>query len=221
MEVSAQEACYLTLQLPLTRSSRDVVFINTAPAEERKFLLKSKEELEQLPENSENIPCSNQIERYAKRPNSMERCPLADYIAKYIVTYPKKNDEEFSNLDNRDDDINGYDDTDAEDEGTDTENEKCFNADAGKDEHSFKPIRYKNGTEIHKRKRPRVIRYIRYNKKFDEENHYREKLMLFYPRRKESEMLGSCQSYKERYEQVKYKVLITQKQYESHAEITG
>lgn len=30
VEVSAQEAVYLVLQMPLTRSSRDVVFINTS-----------------------------------------------------------------------------------------------------------------------------------------------------------------------------------------------
>ena len=34
VEVSAQEAVYLTLQLPMTRASREVCFINTAPPEE-------------------------------------------------------------------------------------------------------------------------------------------------------------------------------------------
>ncbi len=74
----------------ISDKAKNIVFINPAPAEERTFLLKSKEELQQLPGNSENVAYSNQIERYAKRPNSMERCALSDYIAKYIVKYPKK-----------------------------------------------------------------------------------------------------------------------------------
>ena len=39
-EVSAQEAVYLLLQLPLKRSSRQVIFINTSPPDERVYLLK-------------------------------------------------------------------------------------------------------------------------------------------------------------------------------------
>ena len=39
VEVSAQEAAYLILQKPLTRASRQVIFINTSPPEDRTFLL--------------------------------------------------------------------------------------------------------------------------------------------------------------------------------------
>lgn len=35
VEVSAQEAVYFVLQMPLKQSSRQVVFINTSPEEER------------------------------------------------------------------------------------------------------------------------------------------------------------------------------------------
>jgi hypothetical protein len=41
-EMSAQEAVYLTLQLPLKRCSRSFIFINTSPPEERSFILKSE-----------------------------------------------------------------------------------------------------------------------------------------------------------------------------------
>ncbi len=44
----------------------------------------------------------------------------------------------------------------------------------------------KNDIKVMKRKRAKVVRHIRYNKKFDEENFYCEKLLLFYPWRKES-----------------------------------
>ena len=49
VEISAQEASYMTLQLPLTRATREVLFINTSHPDDRTFLLKGKEKLEQLP----------------------------------------------------------------------------------------------------------------------------------------------------------------------------
>ena len=41
VEISAQEAVYLVLQMPLRRSSREFQFINTSDRDERTFLLKS------------------------------------------------------------------------------------------------------------------------------------------------------------------------------------
>ncbi len=200
VEVSAQEACYLALQLPLTRSSRDVVFINTAPPEESTFLMKSKESLKELPEDSEDIVCSNQIERYSTRPNCLERCTLADYIAEYEVKYPKDLQSNCA-VDNTNDDIcqNADNQNGTEDQGTE---------DMDVASNQTVVCTLKNEIKIIKRKRAKVIWYIRYNKKFGEENFYREKLLLFYPWRKESELLVNCQSYKERYQQVKYEVLI-------------
>ena len=43
VEISAQEAVYLVLQIPLRRSSRDVQFISTSPPDERTFLIKRLE----------------------------------------------------------------------------------------------------------------------------------------------------------------------------------
>ena len=87
VEVSAQEACYLLLQLPLTKSTRDVVFINTSTPEERTFLLKSKEALEKLPPDSTNIEADNIIKRYSKRPKALENWCLADYVSQLEVKY--------------------------------------------------------------------------------------------------------------------------------------
>ena len=50
VEVSAQEAVYLALQIPLRRSSRDVQFISTSPPDERTFLIKKLEKLKELPD---------------------------------------------------------------------------------------------------------------------------------------------------------------------------
>ncbi|XP_061190195.1 uncharacterized protein LOC133198054 [Saccostrea echinata] len=55
VEVSAQEASYLILQMPLTQATREVVFINTSPPEDRVFLLKHQDELNELPKDSTDI----------------------------------------------------------------------------------------------------------------------------------------------------------------------
>ena len=60
--MSAQEAVYLILQIPLTKYTRDIVFINTSTPEERIFLLKLK---------------------------SVQKFCLADYVSKVDVIYPK------------------------------------------------------------------------------------------------------------------------------------
>ncbi|XP_069108223.1 uncharacterized protein [Argopecten irradians] len=111
VEVSAQEAAYLTLQLPLTKSSRDVVFINTSEPQNRTFLLKQKDVLEKLPQDSTDIESDNIVKRYAKRPKQLQKMCLADYVAELDISYPKKmsspeeiNDDDLSKSDSEDED---------------------------------------------------------------------------------------------------------------------
>ena len=54
VEISAQEAVYILLQLPMRKSSRQVVFINTSP-DERVELLKPINEIEAIPDESKEI----------------------------------------------------------------------------------------------------------------------------------------------------------------------
>ncbi len=68
VEISAQEAVYLVLQMPLRRSSREFQFINTSDPDERTFLLKSMDKIKELPDNSCDIESDNIIERYQRRP---------------------------------------------------------------------------------------------------------------------------------------------------------
>ena len=89
VEVSAQEAVYLDLQIPLTKCTRDIVFINTSTTAERVFLLKPKSVLDELPAESTNIESSNVIQRYSKRPKQFSKFCLADYVSKVDVIYPK------------------------------------------------------------------------------------------------------------------------------------
>ena len=48
VEISAQEAVYIVLQLPMRKSSRKVIFINTASPEDRVHLLKPMNEIEEM-----------------------------------------------------------------------------------------------------------------------------------------------------------------------------
>ena len=87
--MSAQEAVYLDLQIPLTKCTRDIVFINTSTTAERVFLLKPKSVLDELPAESTDIESSNVIQRYSKRPKQLSKFCLADYVSKVDVIYPK------------------------------------------------------------------------------------------------------------------------------------
>ena len=91
VEVSAQEAVYLALQIPSTKCTRDIVFINTSTPEERIFLLKPKSVLGELPAESTDIESDNIIQRYSKRPKKLQNFCLADYVSKVDVIYPKGN----------------------------------------------------------------------------------------------------------------------------------
>ena len=55
VEISAQEAVYIALQLPLRHSSREVIFIPSSPLDERVMLLKSLEDIEKLEDDSEEV----------------------------------------------------------------------------------------------------------------------------------------------------------------------
>ena len=73
VEVSAQEAVYLDLQIPLTKCTRDIVFVNTSVPEERIFLLKPKAALDELPAESTDVESDNVIQRYSKRPKQLSK----------------------------------------------------------------------------------------------------------------------------------------------------
>ena len=89
VEVSAQEAVYLVLQIPLTSSTRQVVFVNTSVPQNRIQLIKSKAVLDEMPGDSTDIVSENVIKRYAKRPKQLENWCLADYVSRLDIIYPK------------------------------------------------------------------------------------------------------------------------------------
>ena len=85
-EVSAQEAIYRILSLPMKQLSRSVVFINTNPKTERIATLKSKDMLSQLEDDDTNVFNKSHwyIPTQAKRATIYVFSWLCCYICHYI-----------------------------------------------------------------------------------------------------------------------------------------
>ena len=211
VEVGAQEAVYLALQIPLTKGTREVVYINTCASRERVFLLKPKSVLDELPAESTNIESDNIVQRYSKRPRQLQRFCLADYISKVDVVFPKGNKLPETVEYRNDDSIS---DENSSDENSEDE-EMAENGNTASDLIHIA----KNGTKYKYRKVPKVIRYVRYNQTKDPENYYREQLMLFMPwRNEQKDLLGSFGTYRAHYNTMKESLEIKRNQYEHHTE---
>jgi len=201
-EISAQEAVYLLLQMPLRRS-REFQFINTSNPDEMTFLLKSHDKIKELPDKSIDVESDNVLKRYGRRPKQLIDVCLADFIACFNGIRDKDSSFDISNLQD------GYFPESDFHENTDDDPHSS-------DEHLEPSVEYqmKSGFQIVKRRKSRIVRSIRFHKDKDPENYYREQLMLYYPWRNErKDLLGSSLSYQERYKQVKYIVNKNKKYY--------
>ena len=85
VEISAQEAVYIILQLPMRKSSREVVFINTAPQEDRVEFLKPINDIQQMEDDCEEIFTSPLLKKYTQQPQRLEHVTLADFAAWYNI----------------------------------------------------------------------------------------------------------------------------------------
>ena len=206
VEIGAQEAVYLVLQLPLRRASRQVVYINTRPPEERVALIKSADSLKDLPRSSTSIEADNDIKRYQRRPPTMEKYSLADFIACFEIKYPTKKCTK--NLNDYSDDLpeNVYEEDTDDGEVTvndsefheishdsDSLNSQCLEEHVGRD-----------GSIITRRSKPRVTCSVGYNIVQDRENYFRELIMLYTNWRNEHALLGSAyKSYEQMFDKCK------------------
>ena len=209
VEVSAQEAVYLDLQIPLTRCTIDIVFVHTSVPEERIFLLKPKAVLDELPAESTDVESDNVIQRYSKRPRQLSKFCLADYVSKVDIIYPKGN--KFPEK------VNDKNDDDSCDSSSSNESEDSL--DDGNIQSSDLLYKAKNGTKYKKRKVPRVIRYVKYNEKKDPENYFREQLMLFVPwGNEQKDLLGSFNTFEAHYKSVQTSLIPKRNECEHHVE---
>ena len=183
--------------MPLTKASQEIVFISTNPPDERVFILKDKEFLQQLPPTSTNVEASSLILQYSKRPKSLENWCLADFASKVTVTFPpasKPVDRHI--MVNDDEELEEHDPEDSRTLAT-----------------------TRNGIIYTRRTNNRIIRSVRYSENNDAENFYREKLMLFMPwRNEECDLLAGYDSFKDHFTAVIADINDTMAQYEHHVE---
>ena len=88
-ELSAQEAVYRLLSLPMKQLSRSVVFVDTNPKSERIAVLKDNTSLSQLADGDTNVFQKSLIDRYQHRPQSLSSMYLAEFAATYVVKYER------------------------------------------------------------------------------------------------------------------------------------
>ena len=179
VEISAQEAVYIVLQLPMKKSSRQVVFINTAPPDEKVQLLKPVNDIKEMEDDCEDVYTTGLLQRYAKCPFSLEHLTLADWAAWYDSCgkpYVKKSFQKDADnllLETANDDEN--------------DDELC-------DENTI------NKKHNKKRSKARIIRSVWFNCEKDSEKHFRELIMLFTPwRNEQTDLLAYCSSYQARF----------------------
>ena len=215
VEIIAQEATYLVLQMPMRRSLRSFQFLNTSPADERTFLLKKLEKLKNLPDNSHDIESDNIVKRYQRRPKVLEHWCLADFIAWFNCV----RDENVDTCDNQP--VLKHDEQFMpEIDFDDNSDDDPANGNVTEPQYKQNEYKLKGGYKLVKREKAKIIRSVRYHKDKDPENYCREQLMLYSPwRQEEIDLINDCQTYQQRFEQIKDIIVCKRTQYEYHSEI--
>ncbi|XP_035710253.1 uncharacterized protein LOC110853120 [Folsomia candida] len=212
-EISAQEAAAFLLGISNTNCSRSDVFINTAEPEERITFLKSKEELDELGDDSEDICMKGLNDHYSQRPKELENICLAEFASMYNFTASQKKKEKESqaagdfNLESEiDDDVEDNPNPITDDmirHDSDTFLGSQANTSLPSTSFISSQVSTPNkggkaaekhelldgsGT-VHKRTIRKIIRFRHYGKQADPTNYFREQLMLFVPWRDEKKDL--------------------------------
>ena len=191
VETSQEEAACLLLGLPITRMSREVFFINTAPIDQRTFVLKNMEEIKKMDPESTDVMSSNIITAYKNRSQKhFSMYTLADFVAEIRITFP--------NAKAREDYYEANSDNYPLEEKEDCEGRVI--------------LELNNGIKFQRRQVPRIIRYVNYNRDKDPENYFRERLMLFYPWKNEDiDLKGIYTTFEDSYKAHKKQIVPMQK----------
>ena len=179
-EVSAQEAVYRVLSMPLRKCSRSTVFLNTDHKDARDSLLLPFKQLQKLDDADQNIYCKNIIDRYAARPHKLENMSLAQFAANYTYRRESNNDTMIC----------------SDDGSEQSDTELLYEL----------PIQHQTVITLQdglgymwKRKRQAIIRWHNFNIETEAEKHFRSRIMLFLPWRDENKLHGHYTSYADRY----------------------
>ena len=195
-EVSAQEAVYRVLGLPLHRSTFQTVFIQTDLPENRVVFLKPKSVLENLDEESEDVYAQTMPQKYAHRPLILEQMTLAEFISWYVSSYNTVQEEPQESAEFHPD---------------------LLESSAAK----ARRIKLLDGKGyMMKRKKPRIIRYHKFNETQEEEKYCHHMLMLYHPwRREEFDLKNGHGTYAEHYHSISQDILSKRSSLESFTEI--
>ena len=200
-ELSAQEAAYRILSLPMQRKSRTVIFVNTDPKSERVAILKPSKDLEHKHNDDEDIFQKNIVVRYAVRPDSLEGECLATFASNYNVSYK----------DNHDDIDDSAPQVLEDDDDTEIGDRRRLPA----------KITLKDGSgKMYKRKREAVIRFRKFNIQKEKNNYYRAKLMLYCPwRNEDTDLLAHYTDFESHYRDVLEQIITNEEKFNANMEL--
>ena len=190
-EISAQEATFRLLSIPLKQSSKAVVFVNTSSKDKRVSLLKPKQVLEEMNDDDEDIFHKSLTDRYVARPDNINHLCLAEFAASYTVGGTVSHDE------------------------TDHVSEVGAQNNADRNE---KVITLKNGLgKMKKRNQQCVIRF--YKRREEDDEKYRGLIMLYLPWRDESvDLKGNFLTFHDHYQHVKKEIQTNEKKFSIRAQ---
>ena len=162
-EVSAEEAVYRLLSLPLTKGSRQVIFIPTDLPENRTRLFKPMKFIETLDDDDPNVFQISILGRYEARPVSVEDLCLAEFVTRYAYSAgPHKSNTNLEDVSESEDDI--------EEQEEELPKQIQLLKDRG-----YMSLRKKNA----------VVRSHQFSRVKDPEKYYHAQLLLYFPWRQE------------------------------------
>ena len=168
--VSAQEASYRILGLPLHMSNFKIVWIPSGFPEKRIRIIKPKHLLESLDETDEDVFCSKIIDRYSARPTQVQHMCLAEFAMWYE---PCRNNTDQS--DNEEDNVIPQDKP--EEDTIETYQQQP------------QTIQLSGYEKMKRRSSPAVIRFHQCSQSKDSEQYSYNRMLLFMPWRREKEDL--------------------------------
>lgn len=133
----------------MKKSSHQVIFVNTAPPNERVQLLKPINDILEMEDDCEEVYTGGLLQRYAKRPVTLEHLTLADWAAWYDSSGKPYIKKSFQN---------------------DTDNLPFETASENNDDDLCNEL--SNEKKNKKRSIARVTRSVWFNKEKDPEKHY-------------------------------------------------
>jgi hypothetical protein len=195
----------------MKKFSRQIVFINTSPPEERVVLLKPSTVLEALKDDDDDIQCSNLISRYSERPRSMTDMTLAEFASYYEKKAAAVQVNRSKQVDHLlPEPYDSENEDKIEEENIEEPNGPVEQLDVHNDGEET--------TLYRRRKTPRFLRSVHFNPDTDAEKYYRELIMLYFPWTDESTLKGDHDSYCDRFKEIEHQVLDERQKYEPYAD---